>query len=172
MTEPEFRLLVPLDRLAPAPSAFRVAPGPAALAALARRFGLLSLDRLAADLAVRRTAAGAEATGQLSASVTQACIVSGEPVASEIGEPVAIRFEPLPQAEDLELDAAALDTFPIEAGRIDLGEAVAQLLAAALDPWPRASEEVLASARQVLRSEEEDAADRAATGPFAALRKG
>ena len=166
-----FRLVVALDRLGPTPSIFRVAPGPEALAGLAERFGLLALDRLEAELHVRRHAAGAEVSGIVSADVTQACIVSGESVHAAISEDIAIRFEPETQALDVELDAAALDVFPVEAGAIDLGEAVAELLAAALDPWPRAGEEALAAARTRLQSEEEAAAERAASGPFAALRQ-
>jgi hypothetical protein len=165
-------MLVPLDRLGAAPAPFRVEPGPAVREALARRFGLLSLDRLEAELAIRRTAQGAEGSGKIAAGFVQACVVSGEPVAGAITETVSIRFEPEPQDSDIELDPAALDTFPLEGASIDLGEAVAQLLAAALDPWPRASDEVLAAARSLLQSEEDAASERAASGPFAALGKG
>jgi uncharacterized metal-binding protein YceD (DUF177 family) len=165
-----FRLVVPLDRLGPAPSTFRVVASPDARAELAHRFDLLAMDRLKAELHVRRTASGADASGWFAADVVQACIISGEPVPATLSESVGIRFEPAPDALEIELDAASLDIFPVEAGAIDLGEAVAELLAAALDPWPRAADDALAAARARLLSEEEAAAERAATGPFAALR--
>ena len=49
-------------------------------AALARRFGLLSIERLSATLAIRRDGPAIVAIGRVAASVTQACVATAEPV--------------------------------------------------------------------------------------------
>lgn len=107
--------------------------------ALARRFGLLSLDRLSAEFAVRRTSAGVRARGRVRAAAAQACSVTGEPVPAIVDEPVDLLFvETLDGADEVELDAGALDTVTYDGGAVDLGEAAAETVALALDPFPRA----------------------------------
>jgi hypothetical protein len=41
------------------------------------------------------------------------------------------------EGDEIELDADSLDTIPYEGGAIDLGEAAAETMALALDPFPR-----------------------------------
>ncbi|MGH7073156.1 MAG: YceD family protein [Stellaceae bacterium] len=107
-------------------------------ALLARRFGLLALDRLEARVALRRVAGGlVRLDAQLTAELVQETVDTLEPVASRIAEEFTLLYG---AADD---DPAALDpeaeiVEPLEAGRIDLGEAVAQQLSLALDPYPRA----------------------------------
>ena len=48
--------------------------------ALAQRFGLLAVERLRADLAIRREANGIMAHGRVTARVVQACTVTGDPL--------------------------------------------------------------------------------------------
>jgi uncharacterized metal-binding protein YceD (DUF177 family) len=177
VSAPEWPVPVALDRLKEAPAPWRLAADAPTRLAVSDRFGLASLDRLEADLAVSRTAWGAKVQGRFRATGAQPCAVSGEPVPFDIDEPIAVDFAPLAQvgATDLELDPEALETMGIEQGCIDLGEAVAQSLALALDPYPQAPESVLAEARRHLLSDEaataaEDAR-KAAASPFAALRK-
>ncbi|WP_326524973.1 YceD family protein [Sphingomonas sp.] len=111
--------------------------------ALAARFGLTALDRLTADYTLRRDATGIIASGTLSAAVVQPCIATGDPVPATIDEPFDIRF--LPEAADdaladeVELDGGDLDTMFYSGSAIDLGEAAAETLALALDPYPRSS---------------------------------
>ena len=62
----------------------------------------------------------------------------------------------------MELSADALDTLPIENGAIDLGEAAAETLALALDPFPRSPGADAALAEAGVLGESE-------AGPFAAL---
>jgi uncharacterized metal-binding protein YceD (DUF177 family) len=84
-------------------------------------------------------------------------------VPAAIAEPVALLYvESLGEAEEVELAADALDTVEIEGGAIDLGEAAAETMALALDPFPRApgAAEALEAAGVI---SEEDA------GPFAKL---
>ena len=56
----------------------------------------------------------------------------------------------------MELAEGELDIVPYEGGAIDLGEAAAQTLVLALDPWPRAPDaDVALRAAGVLREGEE-----------------
>ena len=171
----EFSHRVALAKLSPRAQPHHLVAGEAAREALARRFDLQAIHRLEADLDVARSGNGADVSGRFVADVVQTCIVSGEPVPAHIEETLAQRFEPQEEGgEDLELDPDALDTLPVEGDSIDLGEALAESLALALDPWPRAAPEALAQARRHLMTEAEaDAqaeAEKQAANPFAKLR--
>lgn len=115
-------------------------------AALAQRFGLQTLDRLSATLAVRRVSdAMFHVSGRLSAAVVQQCVVTLEPVRTSLDEPVAVTFvKPKAVAKKgkaaVEADEGLEDEGPeiMDGDLIDLGEAVAQQLAVSLDPYPRA----------------------------------
>lgn len=108
---------------------------------LAERFDLLSLDRLVAQLTVTRGASGIpiRVRGRLQASVVQNCILSLEPVASEIDEAVAAEYAPASSEgpeEVFHLDQPEPPE-PLEGDTLELGELVAQHLSVALDPYPK-----------------------------------
>jgi hypothetical protein len=113
--------------------------------ALAVRFGLLSLDRLEATLYLRRPGRGRviRVTGHFEAEVTQACVVSLEPVGALVSEEVALAFSlergsgEEPRQVDVPVEGEDAPEVIGPQG-LDLGEAVAQLLATALEPYPRA----------------------------------
>ncbi|HEX8485207.1 DUF177 domain-containing protein [Sphingomonas sp.] len=109
---------------------------------LAARFALIAIDSLTARFAVRRDGAAIVATGDVAAQVVQACSVTGEPIPATVAEAVTLRFvdDLAAGEEEVELSDDALDTLPIEDGGIDLGEAAAETMALALDPFPRAPE--------------------------------
>lgn len=121
------------------------------------RFQLLSLESLVADYALRRDAAGIVATGRLTAKVAQPCVASGEPVPESVDESFVLRFLPEGSIEGdaAELDDSAMDTMFYAGAAIDLGEAAAETLALALDPYPRSphAEEALRTAG-VVREED------------------
>lgn len=135
--------------------------------ALALRFGLLAIDRLVATIRLHREGDGVVAEGKVIAAVVQPCSVTDDPVPAHVEEPFSIRFVPEQPGggggeEELELDEQAMDTVFFSGGAIDLGEAAAETLALALDPYPRSprAAEVLREAGVV--SEEE-------AGPFGGL---
>ncbi|MGI8931645.1 MAG: YceD family protein [Sphingomicrobium sp.] len=133
------------------------------LAAIAERLRLLALGRLDAHAVLARDGDRVKATGRLKASLSQACVATGDPVMEHVDEAFDLTFVPTPTAEEeLELDAGQLDTIFHDGAAIDLGAAIADTLALALDPYPRsaAADEALREAG-VLREEE--------AGPFAAL---
>lgn len=134
-------------------------------ALIARRFGLLSLATLSAEGALHHGTHGVDATGRMKAKGEQACVVTGDPVAFVIDDAFAIRFiapdEPEGEVE-IELSEADLDIVEHDGNVIDLGEAVAQTLGLALDPFPRGP-----GAEAKLK--EAGVMDEGAAGPFGAL---
>ncbi len=135
-------------------------------AALARRFDLVRIDRLEAEVSLVRDGAAVDAAGTLSADVVQSCAVSGEDLAAAIREPLTFRFVPAGahrSGEEVELDAAALDEIEFAGTQFDLGEAVAQSLALAIDPFAEGPGAEEARRKAGLLGEGE-------AGPFAALK--
>jgi len=138
MTTPEWSRPERLDTIAHDERAVTIEADEAERAAVARRFDLVAIDRLSAHLTMRRDGAGILVTGRVTAAVAQACSVTAERLAVMVDEPVLVRFvEPVAEEDEIELSADALDTIEIEGGAIDLGEAAAQTMALALDPFPR-----------------------------------
>ncbi len=166
MTAPEFSRPVALDTLGEAGRRIEIAADDAERGALARRFSLIAIDRLTAEAALRRAGRIVTATGRIAGAVTQACVATGAPVAQEIDEPFEIVFRPQPDDsradEEVELGEGELDTVFYTGGAVDLGEAAAETLALALDPYPRAPEAGTALKAAGVKSEEE-------AGPFGAL---
>jgi uncharacterized metal-binding protein YceD (DUF177 family) len=139
--EAEFSRPVRLDTLGEQPRIMAIAAEPEERAALARRFGLLGLDRLEAELALARNGEDVTVHGTLQAEVVQACVASGAPVPASLAAPFDILFRPQPEAgqagEEIELGESELDVVFYDKAEIDVGEAVAETLALSLDPYPR-----------------------------------
>lgn len=172
MTAPEFSRPHRLDQIGAGESQVHVTAGPEERAALAKRFDIPGIESLEADYRIHRDAAGIVARGRIQASVTQSCVATGDPVPARIDEDFAIRF--LPETDDMpddeiELDEDECDTVFYSGSAIDLGEAAAETLALALDPFPR-SPDAEAMLRQAgVLSEEEARRLAEESGPFGAL---
>lgn len=136
-------------------------------AALARRFGLVAIERLRADVELERNGDVVDANGKLEADIVQSCAVSGEDLPATIREPLAFRFVPEKSApageEEIELESGELDEIPYAGGSFDLGEAVAQSLALAIDPYAIGPDAEAAR-------EDAGLLDEQSAGPFAALK--
>ena len=81
--------------------------------------------------------------GRLTAEVVQSCVVTLAPVSGRVDETFSLTYgPPLQEAEDGDEIEVGLDSFdppdPIIDGAIDMGAAVLEHLALALDPFPRA----------------------------------
>jgi Large ribosomal RNA subunit accumulation protein YceD len=136
---PEFSRRIQLARLGAHETAYPISAEAAEREALARRFDLLSLDRLEAEIHLQRVGGGmVRLSGRLSADVVQACVVSLEPVASVIEQDFAMLYGPTEPGKSVMVDLEADVPEPFEGDAIDIGEAAAQQLALALDPYPRA----------------------------------
>ena len=107
--------------------------------ALSARFDIVRIDRLEAQVTLERSGAVVNAAGTLSADIVQACAVSAEDFPVTIREPLTFRFVPEAQGrrpdEEIELDEGDLDEIEYSGTSFDLGEAVAQSLALAIDPF-------------------------------------
>lgn len=163
---PEYSRSYRLDELGGAPRAVAIEADQTERAALAARFDLIAIDALDAEAELVRNGDNVTATGRLRAVVTQACVASGAPVPVRIDEAFALRFVPERHdfaAEEMELGEADLDEIGYQGSAIDLGEAVAQTLALALEPFPRAPDADRALREAGVVGEED-------SGPFAALK--
>jgi uncharacterized metal-binding protein YceD (DUF177 family) len=133
---------------------------------IAARLDLEGLDRLEAHVSLGREGDMIRAAGRVVAAVNQRCVVTGEPVPARVDEAFEILFRPEPKAgdpdEEIELNAGDCDIVFYEGGAIDLGTAIADTLALALDPYPRSAAAETALREAGVLSEEE-------AGPFAAL---
>ena len=135
--------------------------------ALAKRFGLGAVETLVAEASLHPKGQSVRATGELEAKIVQRCAISNEDFPVRITEEFDFRFLPQQEREydpeeEIELDAQDCDEIEYEGEAFDLGEAVAQTLGLAIDPFatgPNAD-----AAR-----EEAGIVDEVATGPFAAL---
>lgn len=166
MSQPEFSRPVRIDTLGEGERRMAIEAEESERAALARRFGLVAIDRLTAEFALKRRDEEVTMAGSLSAAVTQSCVATGVPLEAALEEPFEIVFRPQPAPsgadEEIELDDAEMDVVFYDSAAVDVGEAVAETLLLNLDPYPRApgAEQALKAAG--VKSEEE-------AGPFAAL---
>jgi uncharacterized metal-binding protein YceD (DUF177 family) len=154
---PEFSRPERIDQIAERERMVEVEARPDERAALARRFDLVAIESLRAHFAIRREAAGIVARGRVEAEVVQACSITDEPIATRVDEPAELLFvsEKDEDAEEVELSADALDTVTYRGGAIDLGEAAAETMALALDPFPRSPAAADALREAGVLSEEE-----------------
>lgn len=160
---PEFSRPFRIDTLGSGARAAPIAADAAEREALARRFDLVSIDRLEANAELTCDGGMVTAVGTLGAEVVQSCVATGLPVEARIDEPFRIQFRPPSAAEEeVELGEEDLDVVFYDGAAIDLGEAIAETLALSLDPFPRAPEADAALREAGVKSEGE-------AGPFGAL---
>jgi hypothetical protein len=130
---------------------------PAERAALAKRYGLPEIGRLTASFVLRPAGrGGVRVAGAVHAELIQTCVVSLEPFAATLDEPIDVRFAPRVeegaarrgasrgQIETIFVDADDPPD-PIVDGRIDLGALAAEFMALGLDPYPRSPGAAFAS---------------------------
>ena len=161
---PEYAYPVDLRQITDIPLV--LVPDEAARRRLAGRFGITAIPAMQATIQLVREGERVTATGRLVADVIQACRVSAEDFPVHIDEPVHMRFVPpigaITPDEELELTADDLDEIEYEGTAFDLGEALAQTLALAIDPFAEGPNADAFRAEHGLTGE-------TPTGPFAAL---
>jgi uncharacterized metal-binding protein YceD (DUF177 family) len=160
-TPGEFCRLVPLDRLGGGTFSRYIEATPDERRALAARFDLLALERLAATVRlIRQAGETIRLEAEFEAEFAQECVVTLEPVAGAVRESFALIYGALDreiEALDLDVDAPAFEPLPGDA--IDIGEAVAQELSLVLPLFPRDPEAMI----------EADVMQTPDDSPFAAL---
>ena len=146
---------------------------------LAERFGLLAVRSLRARGRLERGSEPGELVlrGWLEADVVQACVISLEPVPARLRQRVERRYRSIEFSgswskhlqphgmEELADDEEVVE--PVIGGMIDLGEAIAEELGLALDPYPRAAGAALDAG--ALTPHVSVGSEHGASTPFAAL---
>ncbi len=123
--------------------------------ALAARLDLPAIARLEGQFHLQPVPGGIVlATLDLIAELTRISVVSLEPFPASVRESAQLRFVPAEaeEADDL-VDPEAPDDIPYTGDTLDLGAALAEQLALALDPYPRRPDETLSPPAAEPRSE-------------------
>lgn len=165
---PEFSRTHKADQIGRLAASLSVAADAQERAALAKRFGLLALDRLEADYGLAMEDGAIVARGRMRADLAQACVATGVAVPEQVDTDFTLRFvvegADMPDGEELELDAEDCDTIGYDGHILDMGEAVAETMALAMTPFPRAPDADAYLKQAGVLSEEQ-------ASPFAALLK-
>ncbi|MDR3531661.1 MAG: DUF177 domain-containing protein [Rhodopila sp.] len=157
---PEFHRPLSLDRIGPHGLDVTVDASPAECAALAVRMNLPAVLAVSCTFhLIREGRDKVLARGVLRARVTQICVISLEAFDAPVEEVFQVRFVPSGEESD-DIDLESDDEIPFEGNAIDLGEAAAEQLGLALDPYPR-----------MPGTEMPDVKDEPDDHPFAALRR-
>ncbi len=175
--KPEFSRIVAADDIGAGETTIEIEANAGERAALARRFDLLAIDGLRARAIIRRGMArdgsgmALNVAFRLGADVVQRCVVSLEPVPAQIHQAeLSVDYRPGADPDPaIEVDVVPEGIDPPEIlvdGRFDLGELVAEHLALALDPYPRAED----TASQSAEPSSESGPEAGDEHPFAALR--
>ncbi len=133
---------------------------------LARFLGTVAVRRLEADVALTRRGRQIRADIHVRADIIQACVVTLDHLDTAIDEEFSLTFDPdvRPSGEfDEPLSVTDDDPpEPLVEETVDAGVAIGEMMALALDPWPR---------RQGAEIDRDHAAvETARTSPFAVLK--
>jgi hypothetical protein len=111
--------------------------------AIAGIAGVGAVPRLEANFDLARQGSGLKVTGEVAATVEQTCVVTLEPMTSELREPIDLVFAPPPAGERSDEDEEAIDPTAADEpealldGVADLGIVATEFLLLAIDPYPR-----------------------------------
>lgn len=170
--QPEFSRRVDISGLGAGVRSAEIEADADERAALAARFELRALERLSATVQLARAGArgAVRLRARLTADVVQTCVVTVIPVPARIEETIELLFVPAEKSaacREVVIDAVGEDPpEPLMDNVIDVGEVVAEYLALALDPYPRAGDATLDDGVW-----SDDAGEGPADGPFAQLRE-
>lgn len=140
----EIERIIDLDRQGRSGSAVEIAATESECAALAKRFGFLSLQAFAARVTVDlQLGEQVIVEGRLRGKIVQACVLTLEPVTQELDDAFRIVFqkdlaeERDPESGEAVLNAQADAPEPLAGNMLDVGEIVAEQLSLAAEPYPR-----------------------------------
>ena len=181
---PEFSRVKTVAELSAGQKTVRLEANESERAALARRFGLVSVE----DLTVIWTSRGwrkngVKLTGRILSSYIQRCVRTLDPMTIHVDEAIEIKCLPEDSMDQLEQDGELILAFeddeapePIVDGRLDLGELASQYLAMSIDPYAKSPDvEAGANLDGNTVSDRQDAQNQAETEaapkPFAILEQ-
>lgn len=138
-------------------------------ARLAETLDIIACRRLVSEFTIKATGKGHyRLAGKVAADVTQACVVTLDPLEGHAEGAFDVEFWPpanLPGMPEDEVEAlSAAEIEPIEHGRIDVGRIVFETISASIDPYPR-------KPGAEFRPDEIAGATPVSISPFAALKK-
>lgn len=168
--QPIFTAIVRIDRMPAAGRDVSVVLDDAARTALAESLKLSAVEMFESKVTVTPLRGGIRALGRLKARVVQPSVVTFEPVTQDIDEPVDRVFLPEGKAHkptpgsEIYVDLEDED-FPdhIDGPEVDLSALMVEVLALAIEPYPRLPGESLDALGIDTGAAE--------SGPFAALAK-
>lgn len=135
---PELNCLIPVDRIGAQGLDVVVEASAAERAALARRMGIPDVQSLVCRFRMTRTGTDRfAAIGHLSAQVVRTCVISLDDFGAAIDEHFRLRFVPAGDESDVVDPEDPVDEIGYRDGVLDVGEAAAEQLGLALDPYPR-----------------------------------
>ena len=138
-------------------------------AALAKRFGITAIHALTARVDFSKKDDAVVASGTFNATVEQPCAVTRDDITYDISEAFSLRFLPAGKFGEYEEDAEFelteedLDEIEYEGETFDLGEAIAQELGLAIDPYREGPDADAMREEAGIESDE----DRKPSGPLA-----
>ena len=105
---------------------------------LSERFSFIKLEDVIGKLALAQIADGCwELKGKINVAITQACVVSGQPVESTFMIELEERFVDS-FSDQTEIDAMEVDVDLLVNGEIPVGECLCQWIGVCAPAWPRA----------------------------------
>ena len=143
-------------------------------AALAKRFGITAIHALTAEVEFGEKDGAVLADGKLAATLEQPCAVTREDFTYDVSEAFSLRFVPegglgdYEEDEEIELTKEDLDEIEYEGDAFDLGEAIAQELGLAIDPYREGPDADERREEAGIESDE----DRTPSGPLAEALRG
>ena len=167
------------------PLKIELSPQESERAALVKRLGILALDLCKASVVINRDAGSqiVHVTGEFRAEIRQNCVVTMEPVVSEIHETFESWYADLDQAvslskarrdkqvekgrSELPVLSEQEDPEPIIDGKIDIGELVAQYLSLSITSYPHAKGVAYQDVEEAVYDKD---AEEICKSPFAALK--
>jgi uncharacterized metal-binding protein YceD (DUF177 family) len=140
-------------------------------AAVAAVAGVKALPRLQASFDLSRQGSGLKLAGEVSATVEQTCVVTLEPMTTDVRESIDLVFVPAEAEAEPELDQipdvidpeAPDGPEPLVNGTADLGAVATEFLLLGIDPYPRKPDAVFDAP--------EGPGQDAGANPFAVLAK-
>ncbi len=174
----EFSRIVTVNDVPPSGTEIKFTADAKTLKALARRYDVLEVKYLSGTGRIRPyRKAGLTLECTFKAEVVQACVVTLDPLSQSIETSFTQRYLPAHMIEpeiagpvsdsEIIIDVEAEDApEPMIGNGIDVGEAVAEQLALAIDPYPRKTGVAFEAS-----VEDGDDASESTPNPFAALEK-
>ena len=104
---------------------------------IAKLAGLRELPRLSAVFDLTPRGGGVHVAGQVKAHIGQTCVVTLEPIESDLAESIDLVFSPAAQAQSRDLKPDEEPPELLRDGKIDLGAIATEFLLLGIDPYPR-----------------------------------